>query len=329
MGPTAPTPAFAIGAKTDDPILMYLNDIYTIGANLAGLPAVSVPCGLVGGLPVGLQIIGPHFAEERLLAAAHAWQRATDWHRRLPPASRERRRWNGKPSSASRSTRSSRRARRSSPARRPPTARRRTAGEPGGPRLPGRAAGAEPRGRAHGGQVRARGRRPGGARARSSRARITSTPTCRRATRSASTSCRSSSTATVEIVLEDGARKVDRRHARPPRGGRRQVAARGARPRERHRPQPRGHAAARDRVGARHALGPRGRRVHEEDPHAGALPRDLRRQHAGGLVPLRRQRLRAPRTARASTGPAARSRTSIPSASWSARSTTRSSARSS
>jgi aspartyl-tRNA(Asn)/glutamyl-tRNA(Gln) amidotransferase subunit A len=86
MGPTAPTPAFPIGAKTDDPILMYLNDIYTIGANLAGLPAVSVPCGLVDGLPVGLQIIGPHFAEERLLAAAHAWQGATDWHRRLPPA---------------------------------------------------------------------------------------------------------------------------------------------------------------------------------------------------------------------------------------------------
>jgi aspartyl-tRNA(Asn)/glutamyl-tRNA(Gln) amidotransferase subunit A len=86
MGPTAPTPAFPIGSKTDDPILMYLNDIYTIGANLAGLPAVSVPCGLVDGLPVGLQIIGPHFAEERLLAAAHAWQGATDWHRRLPPA---------------------------------------------------------------------------------------------------------------------------------------------------------------------------------------------------------------------------------------------------
>jgi len=86
MGPTTPTPAFAIGAKTGDPITMYLNDIYTIGANLAGLPAVSVPCGLVDGLPVGLQVIGPHFSEERLLAAAHAWQRATDWHRRLPPA---------------------------------------------------------------------------------------------------------------------------------------------------------------------------------------------------------------------------------------------------
>src|SRR5688572_1128356 len=86
MGPTAPTPAFPIGAKTDDPILMYLNDIYTIGANLAGLPAVSVPCGFVDGLPVGLQIIVPHFAEGRLLAAAHAWQVASDWHRRMPPA---------------------------------------------------------------------------------------------------------------------------------------------------------------------------------------------------------------------------------------------------
>ncbi len=85
MGPTTPTPAFEIGAKTDDPITMYLNDIYTIGANLAGLPAVSVPCGLVDGLPVGLQIIGPHFSEDRLLAAAHAYQRETDWHRRHPP----------------------------------------------------------------------------------------------------------------------------------------------------------------------------------------------------------------------------------------------------
>jgi len=85
MGPTTPTPAFPLGAKTSDPITMYLNDIYTIGANLAGLPAISVPCGLVDGLPVGLQIIGPHFSEDRLLAAAHAWQRETDWHRRLPP----------------------------------------------------------------------------------------------------------------------------------------------------------------------------------------------------------------------------------------------------
>ena len=61
IGPTTPTPAFAIGAKIDDPVTMYLNDIYTIGANLAGLPGVSVPCGFVDGLPMGLQLIGPHF----------------------------------------------------------------------------------------------------------------------------------------------------------------------------------------------------------------------------------------------------------------------------
>jgi aspartyl-tRNA(Asn)/glutamyl-tRNA(Gln) amidotransferase subunit A len=84
MGPTTPTPAFAIGAKMADPITMYLNDIYTIGANLAGLPAVSVPCGFVQDLPVGLQIVGPHFSEARVLAAAHALQRATDWHTRIP-----------------------------------------------------------------------------------------------------------------------------------------------------------------------------------------------------------------------------------------------------
>ncbi len=84
MGPTTPTPAFAIGAKTADPITMYLNDIYTIGANLAGLPAISIPCGFVTGLPVGLQLVGPHFAEDAILNAAHAYQRETDWHRRIP-----------------------------------------------------------------------------------------------------------------------------------------------------------------------------------------------------------------------------------------------------
>ena len=86
MGPTTPTPAFPIGAKTSDPITMYLNDIYTIGANLAGLPAISIPCGFVQGLPVGLQIVGPHFSEARLLNVAHMFQRETDWHRRVPEA---------------------------------------------------------------------------------------------------------------------------------------------------------------------------------------------------------------------------------------------------
>src|ERR1700684_4337681 len=84
VGPTTPTPAFAIGAKIDDPVTMYLNDIYTIGANLAGLPGISVPCGLVDGLPMGLQLIGPHFSESRLLGAAHQFQRATAWHTQAP-----------------------------------------------------------------------------------------------------------------------------------------------------------------------------------------------------------------------------------------------------
>lgn len=84
MGPTSPTPAFDIGAKVDDPITMYLNDIYTIGANLAGLPAMSIPCGFMQDLPVGLQIIGPHFAESKLLNVAHAYQRETEWHKRIP-----------------------------------------------------------------------------------------------------------------------------------------------------------------------------------------------------------------------------------------------------
>jgi aspartyl-tRNA(Asn)/glutamyl-tRNA(Gln) amidotransferase subunit A len=84
MGPVSPATAFDIGAKADDPVTMYLADIYTVGASLAGLPAMSIPCGLVDGLPVGLQIMGPHFAEAKLLNTAHAYQRETDWHRRMP-----------------------------------------------------------------------------------------------------------------------------------------------------------------------------------------------------------------------------------------------------
>ena len=88
IGPTTPTVAFEIGAKANDPVTMYLNDIYTIGANLAGLPALSIPCGFVNALPVGLQIIGGHFAEELLLNVAHRYQRETDWHLRAPEAFR-------------------------------------------------------------------------------------------------------------------------------------------------------------------------------------------------------------------------------------------------
>ncbi|MBE7518021.1 MAG: Asp-tRNA(Asn)/Glu-tRNA(Gln) amidotransferase subunit GatA [Thermoflexaceae bacterium] len=82
--PTSPTVAFPIGAKTDDPYAMYLNDVYTLPSAVAGLPAISVPCGLSDGLPVGLQIIGNFFDEGRIVSAAHAFERALGWANRLP-----------------------------------------------------------------------------------------------------------------------------------------------------------------------------------------------------------------------------------------------------
>jgi len=85
MGPTSPTTAFKIGEKSDDPVAMYLSDIYTISVNLAGLPGMSIPAGFDSkGLPVGLQLIGQYFDEARLLNVAHRYQQATDWHKRMP-----------------------------------------------------------------------------------------------------------------------------------------------------------------------------------------------------------------------------------------------------
>ncbi len=83
-GPTTPTVAFRIGEKIDDPVQMYLNDIYTVSVNLAGLPGISIPCGLPDGLPAGLQLVGPHFAEQSVLNFAHLYQKETDWHLREP-----------------------------------------------------------------------------------------------------------------------------------------------------------------------------------------------------------------------------------------------------
>ena len=86
-GPTTPTAAFCIGDKADDPVQMYLNDIFTVAANLTGMPAMSIPCGTTtGGLPIGLQLQANHFAEARLLQVAHRFQQVTDWHLRAPPA---------------------------------------------------------------------------------------------------------------------------------------------------------------------------------------------------------------------------------------------------
>ena len=85
LGPTAPTTAFRLGEKADDPVQMYLSDIYTIAVNLAGLPGMSLPCGFDSqGLPIGLQLIGDYFSEARLLNVAHQYQLATDWHARTP-----------------------------------------------------------------------------------------------------------------------------------------------------------------------------------------------------------------------------------------------------
>ncbi len=85
MGPTSPSVAFPFGAKSADPVQMYLADIYTIAVNLAGLPGMSIPCGFgAGNMPVGLQLIGPWFGEAKMLNVAHRYQQATDWHSRMP-----------------------------------------------------------------------------------------------------------------------------------------------------------------------------------------------------------------------------------------------------
>ncbi|MDD4894808.1 MAG: amidase, partial [Candidatus Omnitrophica bacterium] len=83
--PTAPTAAFKIGEKTQDPLSMYLSDIYIISANLAGIPAISIPCGFTKkGLPVGLQILAKPFNEEALFKIAYAYEQSTDWHKKKP-----------------------------------------------------------------------------------------------------------------------------------------------------------------------------------------------------------------------------------------------------
>ena len=84
IGPTSPTTAFRLGEKTDDPVTMYLSDIYTIAVNLAGLPGMSIPAGFAKGLPVGLHVVGNHFGEACMLNLAHQYQQMTDWHSRVP-----------------------------------------------------------------------------------------------------------------------------------------------------------------------------------------------------------------------------------------------------
>jgi aspartyl-tRNA(Asn)/glutamyl-tRNA(Gln) amidotransferase subunit A len=86
IGPAAPTPAFQLGEKTDDPLAMYLADVYTVSLNMAGLPGLTVPCGqAAGGLPIGMQLMGPVFREDLLLQVARIFERQSDWHTRRPP----------------------------------------------------------------------------------------------------------------------------------------------------------------------------------------------------------------------------------------------------
>jgi aspartyl-tRNA(Asn)/glutamyl-tRNA(Gln) amidotransferase subunit A len=84
MAPATPETAFNIGEKSDDPISMYLSDIFTIAVNLAGIPAMSVPIGFVNKMPVGMQIMGNYFEEAKLLNVAHQYQQVTDWHKQFP-----------------------------------------------------------------------------------------------------------------------------------------------------------------------------------------------------------------------------------------------------
>ncbi len=86
IGPTTPSPAFRAGEKVNDPLSMYLEDLYTVTANLAGIAGLSMPCGFTrSGLPIGVQLLAPAFQESRLLRAAHHYQLHTDWHTRKPP----------------------------------------------------------------------------------------------------------------------------------------------------------------------------------------------------------------------------------------------------
>jgi len=85
LSPVAPTPAFKTGEKTEDPLKMYLSDIFTLSANLAGIPGMSVPCGFsIQGLPIGLQIMGKHFNEEKMIKVAYNFEQATDFHNKKP-----------------------------------------------------------------------------------------------------------------------------------------------------------------------------------------------------------------------------------------------------
>ena len=327
VGPTAPSAAFQIGAKTDDPVQMYLNDIFTIAANLTGAPAISIPCGFDrSGLPIGLQLQGTYFAEAKILDVAHRFQQATDWHRQ------DRLAGCGAMSLGSRHRARDARAaldRVEDLLGRVDRVRRGAehAGLRGRHRAARRAAGAEPR--------RGRARDP-----LRPRRRRDDQPAQR--VRAQELLLPRPAEGLPDLAVRDSRRAGRLAHDRRRRTARRSCASRARTSRKtraractrtyhgmtRHRPQPRRHAAARDRLRARHAQRRRGGRLREGAARARPLDRHLRRQHAGRKLPLRRQRVGAPPGRRRSAR-AARSRTSTASASCSRRSTSRCGARSS
>ena len=290
MGPTTPTPAFEIGAKTSDPITMYLNDIYTIGANLAGLPAMSIPCGFVQR-PAG------RLADRRAAFCRGedpeccAWSAARDRLASTDPGELRVNDWEtviGLEIHAQLATRAKIFSGAATAYGAIPNVQASLIdlGYPGVlPVLNGEA-------------VRMAVKFGLAINARISRHSVFARknyfyPDLPKGYQISQYELPIVCGGALEIVLDDGAQEAYRHHARAPRGGRRQVPARGIAGPHRHRPEPRRHAAGRNRLGAGNALGERSHRLHEEGAHARALPRDLRRQHAGGHLPLRRQRVGA------------------------------------
>ena len=318
-GPVAPTVAWPLGAQSDDPVANYLADIFTLPASLAGLPGMSIPAGFgAGGMPVGLQLVGNYFAEGTLLHAAHAFQRATDWHTRTPPRV-EAATMNGESA-------------------------RRTALVRGFEVVIGiethaqlsthskifsgasTAFGAAPNTQASAVDLALPGTLPVANRGAVERAirfglAVGATiapvsifarknyfyPDLPKGYQISQYETPVVQGGAVDFFVGEVAHRVQltRAHLEEDAGKSlhgvgRDGDAGGGRPARlpgrlvRHRPQPCRHAAARDRHRARHALERRGGRVRARAPHARRLARHLRRQHAGRELPLRRQRLGAP-----------------------------------
>ncbi len=310
-GPTAPTVAFKLGEKSADPLAMYAADVNTVAVNLAGLPAISLPAGFSENLPVGLQLIAPAFAEARLLNAAHQLQQVSDWHTANPeramtsesrvPSPESRGAWQpviGLEIHAQLSTQSKLFSGASTAYGAEPN----TQAERDRRRPARHAAGAESRGARQGDPLRPRDRRDRSRHKVYLRAKTTFIPICRRAIRSASTSCRSSARASLPVRLDDGRVievEIQRAHLEEDAGKSLHDAFHAATGIDLNR----AGTPLLEIVSAPvlHSAAGSGR-LHAHRAYARALARHLRRQHAGRLVPLRCERIGAPRPATSKLG---------------------------